>query len=661
MVVNRFVVLLILLFSAVSVFAQTNSLESYQVSSFNGVTRISFTFSQRPITNVKKEANALRLNIAIPNSNIATGVPATFSTTDMFARNIAITRQNRGLNIEITTDQAFESIRQSASQTRQHTVHIDIFRHTEPRQLSDFVSHLDYFNYVRNEQRVNELLRSANAAFPNNEQISLREQNRFTSPRVSLPQAQRNQPAQVAQQAQPARTTQQAQPARTAQQAQPTQRAQGGRPSPTPVPIPTQADPAPPPPPVRRAEPAAPAQRTAPVTPPAQRQETPPPAPPVQPAPTPPVTPAPAARPATLELPAATTVRNVEQREISHTLISRNDRFPTRIPQTVVIPVQQQQIVATPPVEAVVERVPEPTRPVAEPIRREPEPVRPAPVVAEPQIVHRTVIDTVGLSETARLIMSYHNIATIDSVLIAFMLGTNANLVGDFENAVNFLRQIPVTDINYKAALKLLYDSYLSIGDMVNANFYASLLAAFDESEDIDFINTPIQLWMAFAVGGLMFIVGIIIASVTRNAKKSKKKETSDKDLDVHRKNLQRAYEQKNIYRQEVTPPKSTTDSHTDAVIGDDYENPPIVTEEISEDEEKELLQSEKTNIPKPKAAEPDDKKVADDYEPEAYIDSEYRKKMVLKLYNDGWKLDEISKELQMSRGEIDFILKMNF
>ncbi|MDX9870177.1 MAG: helix-turn-helix domain-containing protein, partial [Candidatus Cloacimonadales bacterium] len=43
----------------------------------------------------------------------------------------------------------------------------------------------------------------------------------------------------------------------------------------------------------------------------------------------------------------------------------------------------------------------------------------------------------------------------------------------------------------------------------------------------------------------------------------------------------------------------------------------------------------------------------------DAFADNEYKKKMILKLYNDGWAIEEIAKELQLSQREIEFIIKM--
>ena len=179
-------ILILLLLSLSLVFAQENNLENYQVTAFNGVTRLSFTFTQRPITNVKLEANDHRLTISIPNCGIS-GVPTTFTTTDIFARSIIMSRQNRDLNIVISTAQPFE-IRQSGSQGRQYTVHIDMFRTSNPRELTEFTSMIDFFNHTGNRGRVNELIALAQSEFPNNQQITNRAQGRFSAPRVYSPQ-----------------------------------------------------------------------------------------------------------------------------------------------------------------------------------------------------------------------------------------------------------------------------------------------------------------------------------------------------------------------------------------------------------------------------------------------------------------------------------------
>jgi hypothetical protein len=610
-------IIFIIFFISITVLsAQTNILENYQVTSFEGVTRLSFTFTQRPITNILKEANSLRMTINVPNCGIG-NMPASFTTPDMFARRIELSRVNRDLNIVISTDSAFEIFRQSAHQGRQYTLHIDIVRFSPPRHVPDFVSLLDYYHFNRDANNLNQTLNSIPTEFLNHPQIVDRRNNRFTSPRIFTPRP-------IAQTSvRPVVQT----PA---------------RPTTTP---------------------------TAPTTPPTTENAT--------------ITPQtevrqPQSQPGAL--PPVAIIRNTDISDASLILMTRNDRFPSRIPQTKNIfrpqnaptpptppspPPVEREPTGTPPQENIPERVPEPTPIVPPPppvVVADPEPAyTPAPVIVEPQIITRTVLDIADLEEIEKQILHYFNIVKVDPPRADFMVGVNANIAGDYRTSVDFLRRIPQYDINYEEAIRWLYDSYTELGDIANATFYASLLFQDDNNDEpTDFINIPIKLWMAGAIGLIAMVIGFVIASTKnkKNVEEKSRPSVSDDELSIHRKNLERAYDNKDIYNKEVI---ETSTDVMDKKIADNYDDPPIVTESLNAEEEEELIREEKISFPSAKSqpTEPEPEEEEDDYS--GFYDEGYKKKMVLRLYNDdGWKVDEIAKELQLSQREIEFILKMN-
>ena len=632
---KKSVLFLLLLFVASFMFAQTNRLENYQVAAFGGVTRVSLTFTQRPITNVLKESNNLKVTIQVPSCELG-NVPARFTTPDMFANVMIISRPSRDITIEITTNQIYEQIKQSSTQGRQYTVHIDIIKTLNPQRIEDIVSLLDYYHYIGNREALNELMQTSQEMFPNHTQLVNRRQNRFNPPTIYSPRTTRPSVAQTT-------PTQRPQTQTTTTQTPPTT---------TPQRPPAQ-------PPIQTPE-----NRDLPVT------ITP--EPPIQ-QPTQVTTP--------VALPQSQESRNINPNDVSFTLITRNDRFPTRIPQTKPLfsepirpPEPEPEIIRPPDPEP--EPEPEPvTPPDPEPIRQPdpepiPEPIRPpdpepiqqqiVEIIREPVIIYRSVSDTTGLTETEKLFLSYYRVASADSILLAFLIGASANIVGDFQTAIQYLSLVPFTDINYEDAIEFLHDSYSNIGDTQNANFYASLLQKDDdEAKDTRFINTPIALWMAGVLGGLALLIGFTIAIISLGAKKSKNKTMTEQDYSAHVSNIQRAYDRKPF----DAPSQTVEEIEKTESLSFHYDNPPIITEELTPQETKELVEDENVllEIKKPTTPENTSKPPPEEEnEYENFADEEYKKNLVLKLYKDGWKMEEIAKELQMSQREIDFIIRIS-
>jgi len=658
---KRVISFIFLAFIAVFCLAQTNRLEQYQVSAFGGITRISFTFTQRPITNVLKEANSLRVVIGVPSCEIG-NVPTRFTTPDALAASIRITRENRELSIEVSTNSAFTSIRQSASQGSRYIFYLDIFRNSPPQTIADYVALMDYYNATRNSIGMSDTQDSIPIEFTQDSRVRDRMRNRFASPLVYTPRATRP----------PATATQ-------TQTPPPTQTVPVTRPQDVPA-----------------------------VTPPTQQTQTTPPTQVTQPSqPT--------------QLPPASTATRTELANASFTLIARSDRFPSRIAQTKDIfnpdrltrtppPITEPEPSNPPPVEPPPPVTPPPvTPPPVEPSS----PVTPPPVVPDPPRqqpiipptrttppeVIRSVIDIADLQDIEKQILNYYNIVKIDSTRANFMVGLSANIAGDYKTAIDYLKTIPESDVNYENAILWLRDSYIEIGDSRNADFYESLLkvtepvietpkfdiasawakflsslerrliewATVDTTEaeaeedslqaaEIDLINAPIKLWMAVAIGLSTLILGIIITAIIagRGKKKKRGKEPiTDADIKVHKKNIENKYENKNIYNTENI---EVLNNETDVKIADKYEDPPIVTERLNRQEEEELIADERrasAPTPSPQTKRPPDEDL------ELSQEEGYKRKMVLRLHNeDGWDIDAIAKELQISQREIEFILK---
>ena len=603
----RKITCLLILLTLVSLLcSQTNKLENYQVISFNGVTRFSFTFSKRPITNVIKEANSLKLTVHIPNCDFS-GIMANFQTPDVFAKEIAIVKQFRDLKIEISTQQAFELVRQSGSQAGKYTVHIDILKTNSPHTLSDILALTDYYNYTGNSERLDDLLKSAQNAFPNNNQINERLNKKFPKPKIYIPQPARTQTAQVKTQA------------------------------PTPKPAPK--------------TPEAPK----PVTVTKQTE-------------TPRASTTPTASTQTqVQLPMVERPKDNNTGEVSYTLITRLDRFPTRIPKTKLLLEADKDSAQIPDLPSPPQASPETVETVVKLIEAAP--------VQEVITTVKTITDTVGLDETEKLLLSLYNIAKVDSNSVALMLGTNALIVGDYENSLKFLKQIPEYDSNFEYAIQLLHKNYIALGDKKNANFYASLMNSDESSpDDYNFFNTPVKLWMTFIVAFLTLAFGIAVAYFYSHLKKDKDTITED-DLTIHKEHLIRAYQNKEMYNNNDDETAEEDDDNNDnnktpqfnneKSIADSYDDPPILTENLQEEEEQELIEDEKSvlsfgDLDNQNGKESLNNSFDEDFEMDSFGDDEYKKKMVLKLYNDGWDMEEIAKELQMSQREIDFIIKMN-
>ena len=580
----------------VNIYAQTNNLEYYQIVAFDGVTRISLTFSERPVTNIKKEANSMRLTINIPNCGLI-NMPDNFDTPDPLVRNLNIAKQNNNLIIEIITDIVFEQIKQSGSRSQKYIVHIDMIKSTQNNDFQAILGLIDYNNYLGNQENVRSLLNIASQNFPDDVKVSSRVNNRFPTPKMYIPKTVVS-VAPVKTQTPPApKKTQRPTASQTSTQ----------KPKTTDKPVVAPA----------------PKQEVKPlVQTPKQINEI----------------------KEVVPLPSQTPKKITDLKDISYTIITDKDRFPSRIPMTKIIEIERDLPILTQGTPKSVVSIQQ------EPLSQK----------EIPEVITNTVIeyafDTGLLSNEENQLLKYYNVALSDSIAAEFMLGVSAGIVGDYTAALELLKSIPEESVFYQEATQTIYKIYMELGDLQNAALYSTYINRPAPIEDFNFINTPVKLWLLFLISFVTLVIGYFVSEFLNMKRQSSKETITEDDLSRHQEHLKRAYENKELFSEEKN---LEFDEEKTVILSeeDEYENPPLITDDLNEEEEQELLDDESSSI---KIVSPNDNDFDTEDEMDSFGDDEYKKKMVLKLYNDGWNLEEIAKELQMSQREIDFIVKMN-
>lgn len=274
----------------------------------------------------------------------------------------------------------------------------------------------------------------------------------------------------------------------------------------------------------------------------------------------------------------------------------------------------------------------------------------------------------------------YQSIPDTDTKL--FLVGIVAHYTGDNPNALLYLKQISQNSPIQKKVPDYLYDIYMEMGDTSNAK----LIKATTEKEEAPKPLAKMPVLMGYSpnwVGIVGTLLGIFITwLMTFILFKNKLKRLTltpikTEELAIHEDNLVKAYEKYDTPSQvkDHEPDKETTQTEesipsfnfkpsdqTDIETeeGINYEKPPILAEELDPTEEEELLRDEKKYITflSPSSTN-DTPSPNDDDLDEGFADDEYKRKMILKLHNDGWDIEEIAKELQVSQREIEFTLKV--
>ncbi len=235
------------------------------------------------------------------------------------------------------------------------------------------------------------------------------------------------------------------------------------------------------------------------------------------------------------------------------------------------------------------------------------------------------------------------------------------------QEALSYLKLINKESPYFKKSYPLLVDLYEFIGDETNAKYYRSLLSLENpvKTAETNFWKSPLELWLAASIaGGLaLFILLGTIVYYTRKIKKSQPAIT-DKMVKEHEDKIKKKFvekfdtpeETKTHFKLDIKPQETNFTTSNDDEI--DYDSPKLMTENLNSEEEEELAEDEskyfKIMGSSNKAEEQKDEEI------DGFGDDEYKRKMILKLHHDGWEVEEIAKELQISQREIEFIIKMS-
>ncbi|HOQ80392.1 MAG TPA: hypothetical protein PKZ69_02815 [Candidatus Cloacimonadota bacterium] len=509
----------------------------------------------------------------------------------------SINVQNNGnqINVSINTTKAFAEVRDSEISGNRHILIFDVFNSSNPTTLNELLSYANYYRAIGNNTASQQYLTKAQEIDP---KASVTASKQPAPKPVAKAPASKPAPAKKAQQTKPA-----------------------AKPAPKPTP---KAEPAP-----AKVEP-----KTEPKVVPEveQKEET---------------------------EPAAETPKKDEEPAKENTIISmkyamrypltRPDLSPKK-PAAVVEPKEEPK--AETPIPAAKTETVETMSEVEE--------IQPA-IVEEPVPVIKAVLpNTTGIHD--KLWLELFQSIESDSVMQEYLLGDVAAKVGANNEAIEYLKNIPVCSEFKKPANETLYEVYRRMGNDIDATLlYAQMSADSLKIERGDIMQTPVKLWLALVLALGLLVVGIVITFLILQAKKNKADTSiSDKELAVHKKNLKKAYDNKREAKEDKDEAEDFDFSEkvVQSSSETDYDNPPYVAEELTAKEEIELKEEEEDfiNIVK--------KDKTDEYAPvesddDAFADNEYKKKMILKLYNDGWAIEEIAKELQLSQREIEFIIKM--
>lgn len=249
-----------------------------------------------------------------------------------------------------------------------------------------------------------------------------------------------------------------------------------------------------------------------------------------------------------------------------------------------------------------------------------------------------------------------------------FIVAVAAKFVKDYDYAIELFKRISEDSSLKQESYKELADIYALKGDAENAKLFRSFLS--DTSDEIgvisnsSFMSIEIKLWMALiitiAFGTIVFFLLMIyynkrISQVTYDF-------TLD-DVNYHENLVKDSYnepigkwalsdeelknngEAETGESEEEAPKQENSGTDIDDV---DVYNPPIIAEKLTPEEEEELLEYEQSKM---EEQEEDDS--------ETFANDDYIRKMVVKMSQQDWGVEEIAKELKISQSEVDFILKM--
>ena len=247
-----------------------------------------------------------------------------------------------------------------------------------------------------------------------------------------------------------------------------------------------------------------------------------------------------------------------------------------------------------------------------------------------------------------------------------FIVAVAAKVVKDYDYAIELLKRIAEDSPLKQKSYKELADIYSLKGDNENAKLFRSFLT--DEKEDFisntdtGFLSIEIKLWMAvimaIAFGTIVFF--LLMIYYNKRISQMSGGFTVD-DINYHENLVKDSYNEpigKWAISDEDKPEEDDSEIGTENEEPEEYHtteeedvdvySPPIIAEELTDEEEEELIDYEQGASDE-----------SEDDDSETFANDDYIRKMVLKMSQQDWGIEEIAKELKISQSEVDFILKM--
>jgi hypothetical protein len=609
---KKFKLITLLLFTFfISLLNAQTRLISYSVDNFGEISRVKINFSQQASYSYRKESNNKRIVISIPNAK--NDAPSYKAYNLPTVTDISIKSAANQLNIIIKTANIIAEVKEYPETGKNFSLIYHIYNTSSPTTFNELYSFAKYQKFLGNKDKFLNYYNKAKALDPNNPKLNelskntqIKDENnkktvepKKTQIKKEVPKTKNNKKADLKKKTEKKKEK--------------------------PVEI-------------KKEKPVEPKKEKTPVvTPPVEQpKETPKPE-----------------------------IKNEEKTETPETKTEESTPTPVN-PQKYImrnqmrIPVTRPDLITKKaPAQQVVAPVPTPeknTEPLKkeEPAKEEPKPESSAlplesPVTTTPEIQTN--------NQNEKFLLELFKSIDADSSRQTLVLGVVSSYIGANKEAINYLKSVPKDSPLKNDANKYLYDVYIKMGKDYASD--AKLLYAemnpdtSATAKNAGLFDMNIKLWMGLAFGALILVLTIIIMTIINHAKKVKKApKVSESDFEIHKKHLERAYQNKLENETETTTEPET--------IIPDYDNPPVISESLNKEEEKELEEDEDANFITIMTKDSKKNEDFDDDDTEGFADEEYKKKMILKLFNDGWAIEEIAKELQISQREIEFIIKMS-
>lgn len=222
-----------------------------------------------------------------------------------------------------------------------------------------------------------------------------------------------------------------------------------------------------------------------------------------------------------------------------------------------------------------------------------------------------------------------------DTSAHAFMAAVAAKTAQDYDKAIRLFKSVNPQSAFMPKAHTHLAEIYETLGNEIEAKRHRQQAPTAIAGNIGKF-----GIWIGILIGlGIALIFGFIKMLISK--KRTNDDDDTISDFSYHEESIKKAYEA-----------KETKEVKSDDTPKMDFDNPPIIEEPLTEKEEKQLIEDEPAVEPKT-----EDKQAEEDET--AIMDENYKRKVVLKLAQDGWDKKDIAKELKMSTREVDFIIKI--